>query len=75
MEIFTQLVNLMYNLLKEDWHYSHEEIVNTIVAVANLDSLPALREDVIIDPSLINSFTMIFQFFLAIFWKLYISLL
>ena len=52
-------LNLMYNLLKEDWHYSHEEIVHSISAVGNLDSLPALRGAVLIDPpSLIDSFAM-----------------
>jgi len=51
-------LNLMYNLLKEDWHYSHEEIVHSISDIGNLDSLPVLREAVLIDPSLIDSFAM-----------------
>jgi alkylhydroperoxidase/carboxymuconolactone decarboxylase family protein YurZ len=51
-------LNLMYKLLREDWHYSYEEIVNTLAAVGNLDSLPAIRETVLLNPESIDSFAM-----------------
>lgn len=44
-------LNLMYRLLfKEDWHYSHEEIVNTIIACGKKDMLSILTDIALFDP-------------------------
>jgi len=51
LEQFYIEIEILYQLLfEEDWHYSHEEIVNTIIACGKKDMLSILTDIALFDP-------------------------